>query len=487
MTRDAHLAQDAVQEALLLAHRKRAELPAPEGRPDPMLRWLLGAAWRCAKNLTRREQRRTSCPVDASRDAAPDTETPDITIERDETSRVVRGAVGELSPGDQEIIRLRYFEERDYTDIADQLDITEATARKRVQRAMERLRPAVERTGLGVLMIALICWGSPAHAAQPFVDSPVGGTPDDAPNVAGSTSPTHSGPAAASSTGVTLSYALAATGILATLIVGWLLFDSTDRQPTIRDEPIVVAEDSSDIASAGDSESGLPIELDPAPALIVPVLATDDSPSRQPAAEPSDHGNEEEVLFVMRTEIPQPWPRRITDSSSVQQNVMAHSNDVLMTPTFHTIFPYDEEGIFILPAGNMRIEAEIPSLQSDQHIGLLVWLFDSTGARQQLVLNLGANERDEERGYLMSLGRFSEETANLPWRVCAMCLSVLSPDPDGGRPTVHDADPRTGDRSRADPYLLGSLTISWSALEEETADTSVAENRQVIWDQQPID
>jgi len=88
-----------------------------------------------------REQRRLVPPID-------DWEVPDEGVSlgerliRDEDLRAARRALQRLDPKSKLIIEMRYLQERSHADIAASLSISEAAARKRLQRAMDQLRRA---------------------------------------------------------------------------------------------------------------------------------------------------------------------------------------------------------------------------------------------------------------------------------------------------------------------------------------------------------
>lgn len=52
----------------------------------------------------------------------------------------LKALIEKLSPIDRQLLRLHYMEEKNYREIAQLLNITEAAARKREQRALQRLR-----------------------------------------------------------------------------------------------------------------------------------------------------------------------------------------------------------------------------------------------------------------------------------------------------------------------------------------------------------
>jgi len=128
-------ADEASQEALLAAFDAMADY-----RGDGSVRaWLFGIARRvCARRsaiTSRREAilRRVHDPA-----AAPD--APDaIASERHRAERL-RGALDQLRPSDRDALVLRYHAELSFRDVALACGLDEPAARKRVGRALERLR-----------------------------------------------------------------------------------------------------------------------------------------------------------------------------------------------------------------------------------------------------------------------------------------------------------------------------------------------------------
>jgi TonB family protein len=79
-------------------------------------------------------------------------------------------ALAELSDSDREVILLRFFEERDYATVGARFNLTDNTARMRVERALEKLRARLERRGVTSTSAAL----GVALANQAVMAAPVG-------------------------------------------------------------------------------------------------------------------------------------------------------------------------------------------------------------------------------------------------------------------------------------------------------------------------
>ncbi|MCB9559926.1 MAG: RNA polymerase sigma factor [Kofleriaceae bacterium] len=127
-----HDADEAVQETLIAAHRAMASYRA-EGS---VRAWLCGIARHvCARQLeTRRRARR---PLELVPDAGDD---PAGTFAARRRAGVVRAALDRLRPTEREALVMRFVADLSHREAAEAVGIDEATARKRVSRALDRLR-----------------------------------------------------------------------------------------------------------------------------------------------------------------------------------------------------------------------------------------------------------------------------------------------------------------------------------------------------------
>lgn len=131
---------DVVSEVFLVAWRKIDHMPA---EPDCLM-WLYGVA-RFEVNNRRRSNRRSRALAVRIRGVAhhPDPE-PETVIIRREQSRLISKALSTLRPLDQEILLLRTHEELSYDQISIVVGCNPQTARKRMARALRRLRAATD-------------------------------------------------------------------------------------------------------------------------------------------------------------------------------------------------------------------------------------------------------------------------------------------------------------------------------------------------------
>ena len=128
-------ADEATQETLLRAHRGMANYRG-EGSVKA---WLCGIARHvCAHALeTRRRGRQLLEVVPAPDEASPDE------VARRQHARLLRDALGRLKPTEREALVLRFVADLSHREIASACNIDEAAARKRISRALERLRAVV--------------------------------------------------------------------------------------------------------------------------------------------------------------------------------------------------------------------------------------------------------------------------------------------------------------------------------------------------------
>ncbi|HEY4182763.1 MAG TPA: RNA polymerase sigma factor [Kofleriaceae bacterium] len=124
-------ADEAVQETMLRAHRGMSTYRA-EGSVKA---WLCGIARHvCAHMLETRTKQRELLEV-----VPTDGEAKDVFLVR-RRARVLRDALAKLKPSEREALVLRYVSDLSHREIAAATNLDESAARKRISRALARLR-----------------------------------------------------------------------------------------------------------------------------------------------------------------------------------------------------------------------------------------------------------------------------------------------------------------------------------------------------------
>lgn len=130
-------ADELTQESLLEAH---ASFDAYRGEGS-LKAWVFTIARRkCARHLEKRGRRDARLRLVHDADAAAVTE--DLMVAR-ERAELARRALDKVRPSEREALLLRYVGELSFHDVGEVCGINEAAARKRVSRALCRLRTAL--------------------------------------------------------------------------------------------------------------------------------------------------------------------------------------------------------------------------------------------------------------------------------------------------------------------------------------------------------
>ena len=155
-TREAELARDVTQ--LVFANlARRAKSLKPKGT---LAGWLYRDASFTSREILRRERRRVAREQEA-------VAMQDVEMSHD-WARIQRGlddALSQLGQTDRDAVLLRFFGQCSLKDVGSALGMEEDTARKRVSRALEKLRLLLARQGITTTNDALSSALS-AHAVQ---------------------------------------------------------------------------------------------------------------------------------------------------------------------------------------------------------------------------------------------------------------------------------------------------------------------------------
>jgi RNA polymerase sigma factor (sigma-70 family) len=181
---DPELARDVAQAVFLALSQKAGSLSRHVILGGWLLRTTRYVAARAQRTEQRRRHRETAALMDSLTSDSP--ATPDHWTE---VEPQLDAALAALSTGDRDLVALRYFERKSMAEVGTRLGIGEDTAKKRVSRAVERLRHHLTKrgvvltlAGLTGLLSQLPTNAAPVGLATAITASMVGGT--SAPTVA---------------------------------------------------------------------------------------------------------------------------------------------------------------------------------------------------------------------------------------------------------------------------------------------------------------
>ena len=158
-SRNEHEAQDITQAVFLVLARKAGTLHDARRLPA----WLLKTAHFAALDARKAALRRRKHEQEVSSMNAEAVPPPDP--EWDRLSPRIDGALAKLSETDRAVVVGHCIQQQRMTEIAVMLGVTEMAARKRVQRAMERLRKHLKAAGLPSAGLAALLAVRAVHAA----------------------------------------------------------------------------------------------------------------------------------------------------------------------------------------------------------------------------------------------------------------------------------------------------------------------------------
>ena len=157
---DAHLAQDAAQDVFTQLAKQARRLC----RHPSLAGWLYTTARYAANNLHRRERRRRTREQEAYvMQTTPSAPEPDWAA----LQPVLDEAVCSLAAADREVVLLRFFQNKHHGEVGSALGLSEDAARKRVERALEKLRNHFSRRGVTVstALLAAVITANSVQAA----------------------------------------------------------------------------------------------------------------------------------------------------------------------------------------------------------------------------------------------------------------------------------------------------------------------------------
>jgi RNA polymerase sigma factor (sigma-70 family) len=156
---EGHLAEDVTQAVFLLLAQKASRISAG------VAGWLIGVTYNACRNARRIAARRAFHERRAWKMKLAEASS-DHEIGWNEYAPMVDAAMSRLGRGDRDAIAMRYLRGSSYKDVGMSLGISEEAARKRVDRAIERLRGLLRETtavpAVAVLGAQLLAKGTEA-------------------------------------------------------------------------------------------------------------------------------------------------------------------------------------------------------------------------------------------------------------------------------------------------------------------------------------
>ncbi len=147
-TGESQMAKDITQAVFIRLARKAASVRDGNALPGWLYRATCFEAASAIRSEQRRRQREAEAMNRAELDAHPSTAWATVAPLLDEAMR-------DLNHIEQDAVVLRFFENKSLAEVGRLLGLTEEAARKRVSRALERLRAGFERRGVKVASAAL--------------------------------------------------------------------------------------------------------------------------------------------------------------------------------------------------------------------------------------------------------------------------------------------------------------------------------------------
>jgi RNA polymerase sigma factor (sigma-70 family) len=159
-TRDPHLANDVTQAVFVILARKAGRLVDPPGSPGgaaggPVLSaWLHRVTRYAAMDALKLRGRRQKHERKAA-EMKPTSYDPEMELKWPAVSEKLDAALDALGETDRRAVMLRFYEGKSFAEVGAALGIAEEAARKRVSRAVEKLRWWLGRRGAMTSMAML--------------------------------------------------------------------------------------------------------------------------------------------------------------------------------------------------------------------------------------------------------------------------------------------------------------------------------------------
>lgn len=135
------LAEEVVQDAFLKLHENWNEVEIPRA-------WLFRCVRNLSFNILRKNKREILDGTVAEHESSPELERPDEELHKFETVGMVQLFISEMDERDQKMVRMKYFHDLKYQDIADRLGMKVGNVGYRLHHLLKDLRDRLRQSGV---------------------------------------------------------------------------------------------------------------------------------------------------------------------------------------------------------------------------------------------------------------------------------------------------------------------------------------------------
>ncbi len=133
------LAEEVVQDAFLKLHEHWQEVEIPRA-------WLFRCVRNLALNVLRKNQRETLDGTAGENQSSG--ERPDLELGKMEAVGMIQMLVSEMSERDQSMVKMKYFQDLKYQEIAERLEMTVGNVGYRLHHLLKELGERLRKSGI---------------------------------------------------------------------------------------------------------------------------------------------------------------------------------------------------------------------------------------------------------------------------------------------------------------------------------------------------
>jgi RNA polymerase sigma factor (sigma-70 family) len=149
-TGNSHAAQEAAQVVFIALAQKAGRIR----RQASLHGWLFGATRFAVLNQARKNANRQRHEQEALT-MQPTLETHEVDSTWEQITPHLNDALESLPAADRDVVMIRFFGNKSHKEVAEMVGVSEETARKRLSRALEKLREIFARRGVVISSVAL--------------------------------------------------------------------------------------------------------------------------------------------------------------------------------------------------------------------------------------------------------------------------------------------------------------------------------------------